>query len=95
MTGVGYTRASSACPPDGEFIVYVLALDDRIAKLDANLKVQMLVIIGPDVATARRAESINFFQTGYAFYVQWRFIRKRIAAKLIRTYSLYSASVSS
>ena len=55
--------------------MYVLALDDRIAKLDANSKVQKLVVIGPNVATARRAESMNFFQTGYAFYVQWRLYR--------------------
>lgn len=75
MTGIGDTRASSAWPPDGEFIVYVLALDDRIAKLDANPKVQKLVIIGPNVAAARRAESMNFSQTGYAFYVPWRFYR--------------------
>ena len=75
MTGIGDTRASSAWPPDGEFIVYVLALDDRIAKLDANPNVQKLVIIGPNLATARRAEAMNCSQTGYAFYVPRRFYR--------------------
>ncbi len=75
MTGFGDTRASSACPPDGELIVYGLALDDRIAKLDANPNVQKLDIIGPNLATARRAESMNFSQTGYTFYVPWRFYR--------------------
>ncbi len=55
--------------------MYVLTLDDRIGRLDVNPKVQKLVIIGPNVATARRAESMNFFQTGYAFYVQRCFYR--------------------
>ena len=55
--------------------MHVFALDDRIAKLDANPKVQKSVIIGPNVATAGRAESMTFFQAGYAFYVQWRFCR--------------------
>ena len=75
MTGIGDTRASSACPPDGEFIVYVLALDDRIAKLDANPNVQKLVIIGPNLATAGRAEAMNCSQTDDAIYVPWRFYR--------------------
>jgi hypothetical protein len=55
--------------------VYDLALDDRVAKLDANPNVQKLDIIGPNLATARRAESMNFSQTGYTFYVPWRFYR--------------------
>ncbi len=55
--------------------MYVLALDDRSAKLDANPKVQKLVIIGPNLATAGRAEAMNFSQTGDAIYVPWRFYR--------------------
>ena len=75
MTGIGDTRASSACPPEGESIGYGRALDDRIATLGANPNVQKLVIIGPNLATAGRAEAMNFSQTGYAIYVPWRFYR--------------------
>jgi hypothetical protein len=75
VTGIGDTGASSACPPDGVSIGYGRALDGRSAKLDANPKVQKLVIIGPNLATAGRAEAMNCSETDDAIYVPWRFYR--------------------